>query len=91
MRSACSRAASMSATGPFDQAAIGTPTSSASSLDAILSPSRSITSGEGPTNTMSMSRHSRANSAFSDTNPQPGQTASARAARSPRSSSARSR
>jgi hypothetical protein len=78
----------MSATGPFDHAAIGTPTSSASSLEAILSPSRSMTSGEGPTNTMSMSRHSRANSAFSDTKPQPGHTASARATDRPRRSSA---
>ena len=88
MRSACSRAAVISATGPFDHAAIGTPTSSASSLEAILSPSRSMTSGEGPMNTMSMSRHRRANSAFSETKPQPGQTASARATLSARRSSA---
>ena len=88
MRSACSRASSTSATGPLDHAAIGTPTSSASTFEAILSPSRSMTSGDGPTNTMSMSRHSRAKSAFSDTKPQPGHTASARATdRTRRSSS----
>ena len=38
-----------------------------------------MTSGEGPTNVMPSRRQSCANSAFSDTKPQPGQTASARA------------
>ena len=79
MRSACSRAAATSGTGPPLHAASGTPTSSASAFAAILSPSRSITSGDGPTNTIPSSRHRRAKSAFSDTKPQPGHTASARA------------
>ena len=47
-----------------------------------------MTSAGGPMKVMPSRSHSSANSAFSDTNPQPGHTASARQARSARSSSA---
>ena len=88
MRSAWTRAAATSATGPLLHAAIGTPTSSASFFEAILSPSRSITSGDGPMNTMPSWRHMRAKSDFSETKPQPGQTASASHSRRALASSA---
>jgi len=45
-------------------------------LAAILSPIRSITSGDGPTNTMPSPAHARANVAFSARKPYPGWTAS---------------
>jgi hypothetical protein len=57
-------------------------------LDSILSPSRRITAADGPMKMIPSRSHSSANSAFSETNPQPGQTASARQARSARSNSA---
>ena len=47
-----------------------------------------MTCADGPTKVIPNRSHSSANSAFSDTNPQPGHTASARQARSTRSSSA---
>ncbi len=47
-----------------------------------------MTSPDGPMNVIPSRSHSSANSAFSETNPQPGHTASARQARSARSSSA---
>ena len=53
-----------------------------------MSPSRRITSADGPMKMIPSRSHSSANSAFSETNPQPGQTVSARQARSARSSSA---
>src|SRR6185312_611759 len=76
MDSAASRAAARSATGPPLHGASGTPARSARSLDSILSPSRRITSADGPMKVMPSRSHSSANSAFSDTKPQPGQTAS---------------
>ena len=89
--SAASVAASASGTGPPLHGAIGTPTLSAMRLDSILSPSRCMVSEPGPTNVIPRRSHRAANSARSETKPQPGQTASARRATSTRSSSARSR
>ncbi len=80
MRSACSRASSIVSTGPLDHAATGTPACSAISLDWILSPSLRMTSPLGPTKTRPISSIMSAKAGCSETNPQPGQTASARVA-----------
>ena len=88
IKEAAARASARSATGPPLHAASGTPACSASRLDSILSPSLRITSADGPMKMIPSRSHSSANSAFSETNPQPGQTASARHSRRARSSSA---
>ena len=69
----------------------GTPAAWAIFRAATLSPSASITSGVGPTNTIPASRHLRANDARSDSSPYPGWMASmsCRLASSTISSSAR--
>jgi hypothetical protein len=82
------RACSSASTGPPLQGATGTPQASAMRFEPILSPSARITSGSGPRKTTPSLRHSSANSACSETNPQPTQAASARVARSARSSAA---
>ena len=47
----------------------GTPAARISRFADALSPSRSITSGGGPTKTRSFSAHARANAGFSARNP----------------------
>jgi len=54
----------------------GTPASRSSCFACALSPIRSMTAGDGPTNTRSFSSQARANAGFSARNPQPGCTAS---------------
>ncbi len=75
-RSAASRAAATSLTGPSDPSSTGRPASRAAALAWILSPIRSITSGEGPTKVIPASAQARAKSAFSERNPYPGWMAS---------------
>ena len=86
--SAWRRASASVTTGPPLHAATGTPTSSASSLAAILSPSRRIASGGGPMNVTPIRSHSSANAGSSATKPHPTQAKSAWQVRSARSSSA---
>ena len=47
----------------------GTPISAANAFARILSPIASIAAGGGPTNTMPLSSHARANAAFSARKP----------------------
>ena len=91
MCAACRRAASTVSTGPPLHGATGTSARSANSFAAILSPSRRMTSGRGPTNTTPSRSQSSANSGRSATNPHPTQAASAPAATKARSSVGRSR
>ena len=77
MRAAAALASSRVSTPPRLHGATGTPTSSAMSLDPILSPSRRIASGLGPMKVTPISRHSSAKPGSSATKPQPTQTASA--------------
>ncbi len=78
-------------TAPRLHGATGTPTSSATSFEPILSPSRRIASGLGPMNVTPSFSHSSANAGSSATNPQPTQAASARVSTRARSSAAWSR
>ena len=68
-RSAASRAAWTSFTGPSEPSSTGRPASRAAAFAAILSPIRSITSGDGPTNVTPASAHARANAGFSERKP----------------------
>src|ERR1035437_9255157 len=63
-------------TGPLLQGVTGICTCSAIRLEAILSPTRRITSPSGPMNTMPSSRQRSANAACSATKPHPAQRAS---------------
>ena len=58
-----------STTGPFEPGSTGRPASLAAAFASTLSPIRDMTSGDGPTNVMSLSAHARANSGFSERNP----------------------
>ena len=66
--SAASRISSSDA-APSVPGTSGTPAARISAFADALSPSRSITSGEGPTNTRSFSAHARAKAGFSARNP----------------------
>ena len=70
-------ASSRVSTPPPLQGATGTPTSSAISLEPILSPSLRIASGLGPMKVTPIRAHSSANFGSSATKPQPTQAASA--------------
>ena len=78
MRSAASRASSRVCTPPLLHGATGTPASSASSLEPILSPRERIASPLGPMKVMPSSAMRSAKAASSATKPQPTHTASAR-------------
>ena len=71
--SACSRVS----TPPRDHGATGTPTSSAISLEPILSPSLRMASPLGPMKVMPSRSQRSAKAGSSATKPQPTQTASA--------------
>ena len=79
MDSAAASASSSVWTPPRDHGATGTPTSSAMSLEPILSPSLRMASPEGPMKVMPRDSTRSANAGSSATNPQPTHTASARA------------
>ena len=66
---ACSRATSTSWMPFFVPGTTGTPASIMVRRAWLLLPMRSMTSGVGPMNTMSLSRHNLANVEFSDRKP----------------------
>ncbi len=78
----------MSSTGPLLHGATGTPVASARYFACTLSPSLRIAAAGGPMKVTPIRSHNSTNPASSDTNPQPGQQASALAAIIARSSSA---
>ncbi len=84
-------AASKVSTAPRLQGATGMPTSSAISLEPILSPSLRIASALGPMNVTPIRSQSSAKAGSSATNPQPTHAASAPVSRSAFSRTARSR
>ena len=75
-------------TPPRDQGATGTPTSSAISLEPILSPSLRMASPDGPMKVMPIDSIRSAKAGSSATKPHPTQTASAFALASVAASSA---
>ena len=91
MSAAAASAPSRVSTGPRLHGATGTPTSSAISLEPILSPSRRIASALGPMKAMPSRSHSSTKEGSSARKPQPGHTASAPVSTSAFSMTARSR